>query len=339
MEYRTLGRSGCAVSAHCLGTMTFGSESDEKVSHAQLDRFVEAGGTFVDTADVYSAGESERIIGAWLASRAADMTEGIVLATKGRFPTAADPNGAGLSARHLTRALDASLSRLGVEAVDLYQAHAWDPVTPLEETLRAMDGFVRAGKIRYYGFSNFTGWQLTKAVHLAAELGLAGPVTLQPQYSLLVREIEWEIVPAALDAGLGLLPWSPLGGGWLTGKYGRDQRPTGATRLGEDPGRGMEAWDRRGTDRTWDVIDAVQGIAEARGISMAEVALAWVTDRPAVTSTILGARTLEQLDANLKAAGLHLSAEETAALDAASDPHPADYPYGPLGVDQRSRTF
>ena len=339
MEYRTLGRSGCAVSAHCLGTMTFGSESDEKVSHAQLDRFVEAGGTFVDTADVYSAGESERIIGAWLASRAADMTEGIVLATKGRFPTAADPNGAGLSASHLTRALDASLSRLGVEAVDLYQAHAWDPVTPLEETLRAMDGFVRAGKIRYYGFSNFTGWQLTKAVHLAAELGLAGPVTLQPQYSLLVREIEWEIVPAALDAGLGLLPWSPLGGGWLTGKYGRDQRPTGATRLGEDPGRGMEAWDRRGTDRTWDVIDAVQGIAEARGTSMAEVALAWVTDRPAVTSTILGARTLEQLDANLKAAGLHLSAEETAALDAASDPHPADYPYGPLGVDQRSRTL
>jgi aryl-alcohol dehydrogenase (NADP+) len=339
MDYRTLGRSGCAVSALCLGTMTFGNESDEKVSHAQLDRFVEAGGTFVDTADVYSAGESERIIGGWLASRPADVTEGIVLATKGRFPTAADPNGAGLSARHLTRALDASLGRLRVETVDLYQAHAWDPVTPLEETLQAMDGFVRAGKIRYYGFSNFTGWQLTKAVRLAAELRLAGPVTLQPQYSLLVREIEWEIVPAALDAGLGLLPWGPLGGGWLTGKYKRDQRPTGATRLGEDPGRGMEAWDRRGTDRTWDVIDAVQGIAEARGISMAEVALAWVTDRPAVTSTILGARTLEQLDTNLKAAGLHLTPEETAALDAASDPHPADYPYGPLGVDQRSRTL
>jgi aryl-alcohol dehydrogenase (NADP+) len=339
MDYRTLGRSGCAVSALCLGTMTFGNESDEKVSHAQLDRFVEAGGTFVDTADVYSAGESERIIGGWLASRPADVTEGIVLATKGRFPTAADPNGAGLSARHLTRALDASLGRLRVETVDLYQAHAWDPVTPLEETLQAMDGFVRAGKIRYYGFSNFTGWQLTKAVRLAAELGLAGPVTLQPQYSLLVREIEWEIVPAALDAGLGLLPWGPLGGGWLTGKYKRDQRPTGATRLGEDPGRGMEAWDRRGTDRTWDVIDAVQGIAEARGISMAEVALAWVTDRPAVTSTILGARTLEQLDTNLKAAGLHLTPEETAALDAASDPHPADYPYGLFGVDQRSRTL
>ena len=339
MEYRTLGRSGCAVSTLCLGAMTFGNESVEKVSHAQLDRFVEAGGTFVDTADVYSAGESERIIGRWLASRPADLTEGVVLATKGRFPMAADPNGLGLSGRHLTRALDASLSRLGVEVVDLYQAHAWDPVTPLDETLQAMDGFVRAGKIRYYGFSNFTGWQLTKAVHLARELGLAAPVTLQPQYSLVVREIEWEIVPAALDARLGLLPWSPLGGGWLTGKYKRDQRPTGATRLGEDPGRGMEAWDRRGTDRTWDVIDAVQRVAEARGISMAEVALAWVTDRPGVTSTILGARTLEQLDTNLKAAGLHLTAEETAALDTASDPHPADYPYGPLGVDQRNRTL
>jgi aryl-alcohol dehydrogenase-like predicted oxidoreductase len=339
MEYRTLGRSGCAVSTLCLGAMTFGNESDEKVSHAQLDRFVEAGGTFVDTADVYSAGESERIIGRWLASRPADLTEGVVLATKGRFPMAADPNGLGLSARHLTRALDASLSRLGVEVVDLYQSHAWDPVTPLDETLQTMDGFVRAGKIRYYGFSNFTGWQLTKAVHLARELGLAAPVTLQPQYSLVVREIEWEIVPAALDARLGLLSWSPLGGGWLTGKYKRDQRPTGTTRLGEDPDRGMEAWDRRGTDRTWDVIDAAQRVAEARGISMAEVALAWVTDRPGVTSTILGARTLEQLDTNLKAAGLHLTAEETAALDTASDPHPADYPYGPLGVDQRNRTL
>ena len=339
MEYRTLGRSGCAVSSLCLGTMTFGDESDEKVSHAQLDRFIEAGGTFVDTADVYSAGESERIIGRWLASRPADVTDAVVLATKGRFPMASDPNGAGLSARHLTRALDASLTRLGVDAVDLYQAHAWDPITPLDETLRTMDGFVRAGKIRYYGFSNFTGWQLTKAVALARELGLAGPVSLQPQYNLLVREIEYEIVPASLDAGLGLLPWSPLGGGWLTGKYQRDQRPTGATRLGDNPERGMEAYDRRNSARTWDVVDAVQGVAEARGVSMAEVALAWVTDRPGVTSTILGARTLDQLDANLRAAGLHLTDEETATLDEASDPRPNDYPYGPLGLDQRHRAL
>jgi aryl-alcohol dehydrogenase (NADP+) len=160
---------------------------------------------------------------------------------------------------------------------------------------------------------------------------------LQPQYSLLVREIEWEIVPAALDTGLGLLPWSPLGGGWLSGKYRRDQRPTGATRLGEDPARGMEAWDRRGTDRTWRVIEAVQTVAEQLGVSMAEVALAWVTDRPGVTSTILGARTVEQLDTNLRAAQLRLSAEHIGVLDAASDPQPPDYPYGPMGIDQRSR--
>ena len=339
MEYRTLGRSGCAVSALCLGTMTFGNESDEKVSHEQLDRFVQAGGTFVDTADVYSKGESERIIGRWFASRPADVTDRVVLATKGRFPMADEPNGLGLSARHLTRALDASLDRLGLDVIDLYQCHSFDPVTPLDETLRTLDGFVRAGRIRYYGFSNFTGWQLTKAVYLARELGLAAPVTLQPQYSLLVREIEWEIVPAAQDAGLGLMPWSPLGGGWLTGKYRRDQRPTGATRLGDNPDRGMEAWDRRGTERTWNIVDAVQGVAESRGISMAEVALSWVTDRPAVTSTILGARTLDQLDTNLKAAGLHLTAEETAALDEASDLRAPDYPYGTLGVDQRSRTI
>jgi len=339
MEYRTLGRSGCAVSTLCLGTMTFGDESDEKVSHAQLDRFVEAGGTFVDTADVYSAGESERIIGHWFASRPAEVTERIVLATKGRFPMAQEPNGAGLSARHLTRALDASLTRLGLGTIDLYQAHAWDPLTPLEETLRAMDSFVRAGKVRYYGFSNFTGWQLTKAVHLAHELGLSAPVSLQPQYSLLVREIEWEIVPAAQEAGLGLLPWSPLGGGWLSGKYVRDQRPTGDTRLGDNPERGMEAWDRRGTEHTWNVVDAVQRVAEGRGVSMAEVALAWVTDRPGVTSTILGARTVEQLDTNLKAAGLHLTEAEAAVLDQASDPHAADYPYGELGIGQRSRSI
>ena len=339
MEYRTLGRSGCAVSTLCLGTMTFGDESDQKVSHAQLDRFAEAGGTFVDTANVYAKGESERSLGRWFASRPADLTDRIVLATKGRFPLVDEPNGAGLSNRNLTRSLDASLDRLGLDSVDLYQAHAWDALTPLDETLRTFDSFIRAGKINYYGLSNFTGWQLTKAVHVAAALGVAEPVTLQPQYSLIVREIEWEIVPAALDAGLGLLPWSPLAGGYLSGKYQRDQRPTGDTRLGDNPERGMEAWDRRGTNRTWTVIDAVQRVAEGRGVSMAEVALAWVTDRPGVTSTILGARTLEQLEANLKSAGLHLTDAETAALDEASDLGAADYPYGELGIGQRNRSI
>ena len=339
MDYRTLGRSGCAVSSVCLGTMTFGTETGQAAAHQQLDQFIDAGGTLVDTADVYSRGASEEIIGRWFASRPAQVTERVVLATKGRFPLGGAPNDAGLSAVHLTRALDASLRRLGRDAVDLYQVHAYDPLTPLEETLRTLDGFVRSGKIRYYGLSNFTGWQLTKTVYLARELNVAPPVTLQPQYSLLAREIEWEIVPAAMDAGLGLLPWSPLGGGWLSGKYRRDERPAGATRLGEDPDRGMEAYDRRSTDRTWRVIDAVQKVAEDRGVSMAEVALAWVTGRPAVSSTILGARTTDQLQANLRAAGLRLTPEETAVLDAASDPDPVDYPYGKLGVQQRTRSL
>ena len=234
MDYRTLGNSGCAVSSLCLGTMTFGAEADETVAHQQLDRFVEVGGTLVDTADVYADGRSELIIGRWFARRPAEVTEPVVLATKGRFHMPGDnsPNGAGLSARHLTRALDASLRRLGLDTVDLYQVHAFDPLTPMEETLRTLDQFVQAGKIRYYGLSNFTGWQLTKAVQLARALNVAGPVTLQPQYSLLAREIEWEIVPAVLDAGMGMLPWSPLGGGWLSGKYRRDQRPTGAALTG-----------------------------------------------------------------------------------------------------------
>ncbi|MGB7447863.1 MAG: aldo/keto reductase [Ornithinimicrobium sp.] len=340
MDYRALGASGCAVSSLTLGTMTFGSETDEQGSHAQLDAFLEAGGTLVDTADVYSGGTSEEIVGRWLARAAPEVRDRVVLATKGRFPMGSDRNDLGLSRRHLQHALDASLRRLAVETVDLYQVHAWDPVTPLEETLATLDGFVRAGKVRYVGLSNFTGWQVQKTVGLARAHGWSAPVTLQPQYNLLARELEFEIVPSCLDAGLGLLPWSPLGGGWLTGKYSRDERPTGQTRLGEDPERGMEAYDKRSAaQRTWDVVDAVRTVAESRGVSMAQVALAWLMDRPAVTSVILGARTTEQLEANLAAADLHLDADEGRALDDASDPAPPDYPYGTLGVDQRSRSL
>jgi aryl-alcohol dehydrogenase-like predicted oxidoreductase len=340
MELRTLGRSGCAVSALTLGTMTFGQETDEAGSHAQLDSFVEAGGTLVDTADVYSAGASEEIIGRWLARRPAQVRDRVVLATKGRFATGEDANDAGLSRRHLTRALDASLRRLGVDHVDLYQLHAFDPLTPYEETLRFLDDAVRSGKVGYTGLSNFAGWQLQGYVDVARRDGLPVPVTLQPQYNLLVREIEWEIVPAAQANGLGLLPWSPLGGGWLTGKYRRDERLSGATRLGEDPDRGVEAYDRRSTrERTWQVVDAVQAVAEDLGVSMAQVALAWLRDRPGVTSVILGARTVAQLEDNLGAAAVTLSPEQARLLDVASDPEPADYPYGGPGVEQRSRAW
>jgi len=337
MEYRKLGNSGAVVTAYCLGTMTFGKESDEATSFALMNDYVEAGGNFLDTADVYSAGVSEEIIGRWLKSRPG-IAQDLVIATKGRFPMGAGPNDLGLSRKHLGAALDASLRRLGVEQVDLYQMHAWDALTPLEETLRFLDDSVRNGKIAYYGFSNFLGWQLTKAVWLAKANGYAPPVTLQPQYNLLVRDIEHEIVPAALDAGIGLLPWSPLGGGWLSGKYKRDQMPTGATRLGENPQRGMEAYDARNArSMTWAVIGAVEDIAKARGVGMAQVALAWIAAQPAVTSVILGARTRQQLADNLGAARLVLTGDEIATLDAVSRPEMAEYPYGTGGINQRRR--
>ena len=340
MQYRLLGDTGCVVSAFALGTMTFGKETDEQGSHEQLDRFADAGGTLVDTADVYNAGASEEIIGRWLAKQPTSIRDQVVLASKGRFPTGTGPNDVGLSRRHLAAALDASLARLGVDCVDLYQVHAYDPRTPLEETLRFLDDAVRAGKVHYVGLSNFTGWQLQRAVDLAEFRGLARPVTLQPQYNLLAREIEWEIIPAAQANGLGLLPWSPLGGGWLTGKYTRDELPSGQTRLGEDPERGVEAFDsRNGTQRTWDVIDALSKVAAARAVSPAQVALAWVAARPAVSSVILGARTTDQLQHNLAAADLLLSPEETDLLDSASDPRAADYPYGAAGTEQRSRAL
>ena len=340
MEYRRLGSSGCVVSSLCLGTMTFGGESDEATSVAQLDAFVAAGGTFIDTADVYTATASESIIGRWLATAPADVRDQVVLASKARFPTGDGPNDLGLSRRHLSTALEASLRRLQVETIDLYQVHAWDPLTPLEETLRFLDDAVTAGRIRYVGLSNFTAWQLQRTVDLAQFRGWSAPVTLQPHYNLLGRELEWEIIPACAANGLGILPWSPLAGGWLTGKYRPDERPTGASRLGEDPERGLEAYDRRSAEqRTWDVIDAVRQVADGRGVSMAQVALAWVADRPQVTSVILGARTLEQLTDNLGAADLHLDAQETALLDRASDPGAAGYPYGQIGIDQRDRTL
>ncbi len=337
MRYRTLGSSGTVVSEHALGTMTFGAEADEAASHAILDTYVEHGGNFIDTADVYSSGTSEEIIGRWLAARP-DAARSVIVATKGRFPMGDGPNDLGLSRTHLRAALDASLTRLGTDHVDLYQMHAWDALTPIDETLRFLDDAVTAGKIGYYGFSNYTGWQLTKAAQVAAARGYTAPVTLQPQYSLLVRGIEQEIVPAALDAGVGLLPWSPLAGGWLSGKYERDVAPTGATRLGENPERGMEAWkERNAAERTWRTVDAVKEVARARSASPSQVALSWLGEQPAVTSIILGARTVEQLVDNLGAVELDLSEDELRRLSSASAPELEDYPYGVAGAEQRFR--
>lgn len=340
MNYRTLGSSGCSVSVLCLGTMTFGNETDENESFAQLDTFIEAGGNFIDTADVYTQGQSESIIGRWLKKTTPFQRDQVIIATKGRFPTGSGPNDAGLSRRHLTKAIDASLIRLGLETIDLYQVHAWDPWTPLEETLSCLNDAVSAGKIRYFGLSNFTGWQLQKTVDLSLNRHLDTPVTLQPQYNLLAREIEWEIIPACLENGVGLLPWSPLGGGWLTGKYKRDQIPTGSTRLGENPNRGVESYYRRsGQERTWDVLSAVEKASKNLNATMAQVSLAWLRDRPSVSSVILGCRNVEQLNDNLGAGDLLLDNDSIEELNLASDPGASDYPYGGPGNAQRSRNI
>lgn len=337
IEYRRLGNSGAIVTKFCLGTMTFGAEANEAMSHSLLDDYVGAGGNFIDTADVYSAGASEDIIGRWLKTHPTEAAQ-MVIATKARFPMGSGPNDLGISRKHLGPALDASLIRLGVERIDLYQMHGWDALTPIDETLRFLDDAIAAGKIAYYGFSNFLGWHVAKASELAKARGYTRPVTLQPQYSLLVRGIEIEIVDACRDAGIGLLPWSPLGGGWLSGKYRRDVLPTGASRLGENPQRGMEAYaPRNQQERTWRILDAVEKVAKAHGRSMAQVALAWVAQQSAVTSVILGARTRDQLADNLAAASLELSQDQLSMLNVASAMELDDYPYGTGGTNQRRR--
>jgi aryl-alcohol dehydrogenase-like predicted oxidoreductase len=326
MEHRRLGNSGLTVSALGMGTMTFGAESDETESHRILDRYADMGGTFIDTADVYSAGRSEEIVGSWLTGR--PDRDLFVVATKGRFAMGEGPNDSGAGRRHLTRALDASLRRLSLDAIDLYQVHCWDPKTPIEETLDTLDGFVRSGKVRHVGVSNYTGFQLGTAVTTCRLAGLSPIVSLQAQYNLLDRTIEWELLPGCLSAGVGMLAWSPLAGGWLSGKYSPAERPSGASRLGEDPGRGLEAYDLRNTQRTWSVLEACRAVAEVHGASLAAIALAWLRDRPGVSSVILGARTVDQLDQNLTAQMIELSPEERGLLDRTSAPGYPLYPYG-----------
>ncbi|MGD2100638.1 MAG: aldo/keto reductase [Acidimicrobiia bacterium] len=325
MKKRPLGSSQLELSVLGLGTMTFGAEADEATSHAILDHYTEAGGRFVDTADVYSRGVSEEIIGRWLARTS---VEGIVLATKARFPMGDGPDDVGAGRKHLVKALDASLGRLGVETIDLYQIHAWDPDTPLEETLETLSDFVTAGKVRHVGVSNFLGWHLERATQLADRNDWPRVVSLQPQYSLLAREIELDVLPLALELGVGILPWSPLGGGWLTGKYTASQRPTGATRLGENPTRGVEAYDLRNNQQTWDVVDAVEKIAGDHDVVMSQVALNWLRARPGVTSVLLGCRNVTQLDQNLGCLEWDLADSEMDELNRVSAPGIPAYPHG-----------
>ncbi len=322
MKYRRLGDTGLMVSELCLGCMTFGREADEEDSKKLVARFLEAGGNFLDTADVYTRGVSEEITGRAIKS----VRDDVVLATKVRFPMGDGPNDVGLSRKHITRGCEDSLRRLGTDYIDLYQVHCWDAATPLEETLGALTDLVRAGKVRYIGVSNFTAWQIMKSVSLSDALGLERFVCLQPQYSLIERNVEYEILPACLEEGLGVIPWSPLGGGFLSGKYRRGEAPPRGSRISEAEESMEEYWDRRATERNWAVLDVVGEIGEATGKSYAQIALNWLLRQPAVTAPIVGARTLEQLEDNLGAAGWELDEDQVDRISEAGAPEDT-YPH------------
>lgn len=323
MEYRQLGRAGIKVSRLCLGTMTFGSNDwgVGSLGQAEADVLVSAaldhGVNFFDTANVYSAGESEVVLGRAIAGK----RDRLIVATKARGRMSDDVNDVGLSRRHLIAEVDASLRRLGTDYIDLFQAHCWDEQTPLEETMRTLDDLVRSGKVRYLGCSNFTAWQIERAQGLADRNGWTRFETLQPYYSLVGREIEHEIVPVCRDHGIGILPWSPLAGSFLSGKYRRGRpRPEGSRR--SDASKAFLPIDE---EARHDLIEALYEIGAAHEATPAQVALNWLRAKPWVTSVILGARTLPQLLDNLKSAAWELSVEEVARLDRLSE-IPAPYP-------------
>jgi aryl-alcohol dehydrogenase-like predicted oxidoreductase len=330
-----MGDTGLKVSDLCLGAMTFGRESSEPDSFAMMDRFAEAGGNFIDTADVYGRGTSETIVGKWLKGKNRDQ---FIIATKVRFPMGDDPNELGLSRKHILAAIEASLRRLGTDYVDLYQVHCWDSGTPLEETLSTLDTLVKSGKVRYLGASNYSGWQLQKAIDLAGQNGWEPFRCLQPLYNLLHRSLEWELVPVCLNEGLGIIPWSPLRGGWLSGKYRRGMSEAIAgTRIDEASKQGWgEAWDNMANETTWKILDALFIVADNEGKNPAQVALNWLLQRPGVTAPIIGVRTVAHLEDNLGASGWALSAESLAMLNQVSEPA-LPYPYDFIERGQTNR--
>jgi aryl-alcohol dehydrogenase-like predicted oxidoreductase len=301
------------VSELCLGCMTFGREADEEASKGLVARFLEAGGNFIDTADVYSKGISEEITGRAIKG----VRDDVVLATKVFFPMGEGPNDTGLSRKHITQGCEDSLRRLGTDYIDLYQVHCWDSATPLKETLSALTDLVRSGKVRYIGVSNFTGWQLMRSLAVSESHGFERFVCLQPQYSLVERNIEREILPVCLEEGLGVIPWSPLGGGFLSGKYRRGEEPPRGSRISEAVESMEEYWDRRATERNWATIDVVGRISEETGKSYAQISLNWLLRQEGVTAPIIGARTIEQLEDNLGASGWELDEQQVDELSEA----------------------
>ena len=326
MDYRQLGNSGLRISALTLGTMTFGGRgwaevvgtTDVDGAKRQIGLAIDAGINLIDTADGYSEGRSEEILGAAVAGHRDD----VLIATKVRMPMGDGPNDAGLSRHHIIRSAEASLRRLQTDWIDLYQAHEWDGQTPLEETLAAFDSLVESGKVRYVGCSNYTGWQVMKALGVAEQDGYSRYVSQQIYYSLQARDAEAELVPVSVDQGLGILVWSPLAGGLLSGKYRRDEPSPEGTRR-------FAGWDEppvHDEERLYDTIDALVDIGYNHGVSAAQVALAWLKERPGVTSVIVGARTDAQLADNLAAADLVLTPEEHDRLEKVSR-EPLRYPH------------
>ncbi|TDX08333.1 aldo/keto reductase [Kribbella sp. VKM Ac-2566] len=329
MDYRFVGRTGLEVSELCLGTWRFGEEADEPACHRMLDEFVDAGGTFIDTADVYGYSTSEEILGNWLKNRSRGD---LVVATKVYGEAAPGRLVQGAGRKHILRAVDASLRRLHTDYIDLYQIHVFDDVTPFEETLSTLDGLVRSGKVRFVGASNYTGWQFQKSIDLARQHAWEPFVCLQPLYNLLDRDAEWELVPVCQQEGAGLIAYQPLAGGWLSGKYKRGMDgPLAGTRV-----EANGSWHSRATPETWSVIDEVLAIADEVDRTPAQVALRWLLQRPGVTAPIFGARTVDQLRDNLGATGWSLAPDQLDRLTEVSD-RPLPYPYGTQALPQFRR--
>jgi aryl-alcohol dehydrogenase-like predicted oxidoreductase len=327
MEYRQLGRSGLKVSVLTMGTMTIGGKGPfAKVGNVGLtdarrmiDLCIDHGVNLIDTADVYSGGASEEIVGEALDGK---RKGGVLIATKARFPMGDGPNDRGLSRHHLINGCEASLKRLRTDVIDLYQVHEWDGLTPLEETLSALDFLLRSGKIRYVGCSNYSGWHIMKALGISERDRLPRFISQQIHYTLQAREAEYELVPIAIDQGLGILVWSPLAGGLLSGKHRRNQKTPEGTRQ-------LAGWSEppiHDEEKLWTIVDALVDIAKAHGVSGAQVALAWLLGRPGVTSLIIGGRSEAQFTDNLAAAELTLTGEERKRLDEVSAPTIL-YPY------------
>nr|WP_281378728.1 aldo/keto reductase [Paenibacillus phyllosphaerae] len=312
-----LGRSGLAVSELCLGTMTFGNTTNEQDSIEMINRFIERGGNFLDTADVYVSGRSEEIVGQAIK----DRRDEVVLATKVRMQTSNHPNGVGISRKHIMEGVDASLRRLQTDYIDLYQVHVWDHATPIEETLRALDDLVSSGKVRYIGCSNFFAWQLMKALATSDMNRYVRFISIQPQYSLVSREMDREMISLCLEENVGIIPWAPLGGGFLTGRYNREEPIEGrlTSKVGES------SWALRNSEKNFAILDEVKRVAEEVGKTPAQVALRWLNQRKGITSPIFGASTLAQFEDNMGALDWKLPEELWNRLSEVSQ-LPSEYP-------------